>query len=558
MKKSQRVAGTSKDLYRRTACLAPEVALRIYSQTNSPFSMRLAANLVASNFSEIVSATVNPMDYTNAGTFGRDYLCAELMSKYPEWDLGIDRAEVALAKFSQAETQCRSTNELFLQSIGASTVGGPAHPVLLTAARKISRLLGKFSWPDVFATASWGPGATTRLSRARRDAYYKFGGIPHATHDLYPIAAKMVKSVPGWHIPAIEVVSGNKVTTVPKNAKTDRSIAIEPDLNMVIQKGIGKLLRKRLQRVGLLLPDAQERNNALAQLGSLTGEYATIDLSSASDTVSYELVRSLLPPRWFEALEQSRSPSGVLPSGEQVEYQKFSSMGNGYTFELETLIFWALASSVIDEGQRGMDRRLLVFGDDIIVPTYAVGRVLEVLEMCGFTPNMKKTFYTGPFRESCGKHYFQGTDVTPFYIRSSVNDINRRYWLANTIKRWSRLSYGLDPTYKEVYDLVVDKIPKKWRLPIPDGYGDGGLVVDFDEATPSRAPKGYEGFQFRYVSEVTPKLAKSDTPYLLKALYTLEGLGVERDVDNRIPGTDFKYKVSNGLTPQWSHFGPWL
>jgi hypothetical protein len=368
----------------------------------------------------------------------------------------------------------------------------------------------------------------------------------------------MVKSIPGWDVPAIEVVTGNKVTTVPKNAKTDRCIAIEPDLNMVIQKGIGNLIRRKLWRVGLLLPDAQERNNALAQLGSLTGEYATIDLSSASDTVSYELVRSLLPPRWFEALEQSRSPSGVLPSGERIVYSKFSSMGNGYTFELETLIFWALASSVIDEGQRGMDRRLLVFGDDIIVPTYSVGRVLETLQMCGFTPNMKKTFESGPFRESCGKHYFNGTDVTPFYIRASVDDISRRYWLANSIKRWSRLSYGLDPTLSEVYHFVVGKIPKKWQLSIPDGFGDGGLIRDFDEATPERARKGFEGYQFRYVAEVTPKLTKRDSPFLLKALYTLEGLGVDRDIDNRIPGIDFKYRVSNGLVSQWSHWGPWL
>jgi hypothetical protein len=433
--------------------------------------------------------------------------------------------------------------------------------------RKIERLLGSFSWPEVFQHSYWGRGATTRLGRKHRDVYYKFAGNPHVTHDLFPLARKMVMSVPGWKPTHLECVLGNKVTTVPKNAKTDRVIAIEPELNLIVQLGIGRAIRKRLNRVGLLLPESQQHNAELARVGSLDGRWATIDLSMASDTVSFEIVRTLLPARWFEALEQSRSPTGVLPSGERLVYQKFSSMGNGYNFELETLIFWGICSAVLDmHGWKG--RQPLVYGDDIIVPTEYADHILEAIAFIGFVPNDKKTFVSGPFRESCGKHYFRGADVTPFYVRKPVDNVYRRYWLANSIKRWSRMAYGLDGNYESVYDSVVASIPQQLRLFIPDGVGDGGLVVDFDEASPKPASRdkrgynGWEGFKYRFVSEVEPQRQAYDHAFLLKMLYNLDRKGpVESEetpaavtVSRQKP----KYKISSSTVPQWSHFGPWI
>jgi hypothetical protein len=521
------------------------------------------------------------MDYSNADTFGRDYLCSELMSKYPEWDLGIDREQVALSKFREAERICLDTNRRSLQSFGSPIVGPPAHPIFIMAMRKIERLLGSFSWPEVFRRATWGPGATTRLTRRERDVYYKFKGLPQVTHDLYPLAAKMVKSIPGWDVPNLEVVHGNRVTTVPKNAKTDRVIAIEPDLNMVVQLGIGKCIRDRLSRVGLLVDKpswtAQQSNAELARVGSETGRLCTIDLSSASDTISKEVVRSLLPTRWYEALEQSRSPSGVLPSGEVITFQKISSMGNGYTFELETLIFWALASSVVDT--LGLEeRRVLVYGDDIIVATEAYPLLVEILELAGFTVNTKKSWAVGTFRESCGKHYFQGIDVTPFYIRRPVNDVNRLYWFANAVRRWSRLSWGLDPTYHGSYQDAVNLIPKRWRLLIPDGCGDGGLISDFDEAVPPTVGRrketmGHEGYRYRALTASITRQLPSDDPYLTKALYVLErgqpnlseDWELEQDLSNdpsrleiRRPHKYPRFKITNSVAPQWPSYGPWL
>ena len=157
---------------------------------------------------------------------------------------------------------------------------------------------------------------------------------------------------------------GNNVTTVPKTWKTERVIAIEPCWNSFFQKGVGKLIRRRLRKVGILLRDSQERHGYLARMGSVHKVFATLDLKSASDTICIGLVEALLPEDWLRVLTDLRSP--YMGEGEaRYRYQRWSSMGNGYTFELETLIFYALTVAIVGaESGRGVS----VYGDDIIAP----------------------------------------------------------------------------------------------------------------------------------------------------------------------------------------------
>jgi hypothetical protein len=116
------------------------------------------------------------------------------------------------------------------------------------------------------------------------------------------------------------------------------------------------------------------------------------------------------------------------------------------------------------------------------------------------------------------------------------------------------MAYGLDGTYSSVYDEVVSSIPQQLRFPIPDGIGDGGLIVDFDEATPSKARKGLEGYRYRFVTEVEPQLQLDDHAFLLKALYSLDRKGpVESDVSTLSvikPRMKPKFKIRNGIAPQ--------
>jgi hypothetical protein len=50
---------------------------------------------------------------------------------------------------------------------------------------------------------------------------------------------------------SLELRNSSKVRVVPKNAKTDRTICIEPDLNIFVQLGIGAVIRERLKAYGL-------------------------------------------------------------------------------------------------------------------------------------------------------------------------------------------------------------------------------------------------------------------------------------------------------------------
>lgn len=215
--------------------------------------------------------------------------------------------------------------------------------------------------------------------------------------------------------------------TVPKSAKTDRVICYEPHMNIWLQLKVGTYLKGRLLRAGVNLRD-QSVNQRRALISSRTGDYATIDLSMASDTLALELVYELLPIDWAIYLDELRSKKTYWPDGVWRENQKFSSMGNGFTFELESLIFYALASAVTPD--------VSVFGDDIICPTGKANEVIRVLASAGFVVNSAKSFTHGPFRESCGMDGFCGVDVTPVYLRklpSSRGDVAK---LHNAIRAW--------------------------------------------------------------------------------------------------------------------------
>jgi hypothetical protein len=345
-----------------------------------------------------------------------------------------------------------------------------------------------------------------QLRKRQGHSAYKYSGQPETTVSNLKSLQDII-SFDAWrdairHWDSFLVFDGNKVQCVPKNWKTDRTIAIEPTMNMYVQKGIGNVLRRRLKRVAVDLDD-QTTNQRHALEGSILNDRATLDLSMASDTVSTEIVYQLLPPDWLSALEQCRSPMGVLPSGKKIVYRKFSSMGNGYTFELESLIFWALAWAVtfLHDGDMSL---LGVYGDDLVIDSNVADQLKDVLSYAGFTINDSKSFVKGPFRESCGKHYFNGIDVTPFYIKKPVDSLAELFKLHNRLYRWAtRMGTSLSQSDKDVLSDALASIrqyaPASWRRPrIPDGMGDGAFIGTFDECQPSRLASVYRTRKGRY------------------------------------------------------------
>lgn len=238
------------------------------------------------------------------------------------------------------------------------------------------------------------------------------------------------------------IVQGSRLNFVPKNDKISRSICVEPVLNMYYQLGLGEVLTQRLQSFfGINLSEQQNVNREMAREGSRGGSWCTIDLESASDTISLRMIRALFPREFVSYLELLRSPYTTV-NGVAHELGMVSSMGNGFTFPLQTAIFACVVSSAYASlgipVLKGASVNFAVYGDDIIVDRRAWGRVLRLLDLLGFRANVEKSFSEGPFRESCGGDYLQGNNIRGVYIQrldtpqdwyaviNSVNDFTAR------------------------------------------------------------------------------------------------------------------------------------
>jgi hypothetical protein len=271
---------------------------------------------------------------------------------------------------------------------------------------------------------------------------------------------------------------------VPKTAKIHRAIPIEPLLNGFIQTGCDQYLKEKLLlRAGIDITD-QSRNQGLAYQGSLPGWFnplATIDLSAASDSIAIETARDLLPPAWFDFLNSIRSPCFSV-DGVEKRYEKFSSMGNGFCFPLETLLFASLAYSA--NAVTG-DTIFSVYGDDIIVRQSAAALVIEYLKYYGFKTNNEKTFLFGPFRESCGADFFEGVSVRPYSLDfipinsrdimkisnglslAGVDDASIHTWLRSIVPDFERFVRPLDGPPDTAFtvpeDVFMSSAFSKWN-----------------------------------------------------------------------------------------------
>lgn len=423
-----------------------------------------------------------------------------LFQKYQGLPLDIDREAVAYGKFVAAEQQCHVTNQTFLAwTQGRFQFRPCVEAVLHSAQRKISRVLGEA--PDVRdLELLFSNGATTDVPKRKSNPRQKLSAGFQCSASLLPLLPALASMMPGWAQFALggikqlrSLVRDGQLDFVAKTATTDRPIVKQPSLNVMFQRGVGRVIEDRIGVVGLNTRD-QTQNQRLARVGSLDGSLATIDLSSASDTIAYRLVQHLLPEEWLTLLDYGRTPT-VRYKGQRIRVEKYSDMGNGFTFPLQTLIFWALASATCDVF--GIENRAVAYGDDIIVTAAAAPHLIGVLHDLGFTANPAKSFWQGPFRESCGADYFRGIDIRPWYAKSKLTTADL-YCLHNHY-----VANGDTDRAK----VIVDNIPQKLRLFGPCAYGDGHLHdPDFVlRRRQSHQSLGYGGYSFDTLSFGSPK-----------------------------------------------------
>lgn len=336
----------------------------------------------------------------------------------------------------------------------------PVHGSGAVAERKVRGIIMK---NDAFYT-------TAKLQYLyREDSLF----LENETGSAYaPRSKKLVRPYP----------KAARLKFVPKDLNNTRSICMEPIPHQWAQQGVRLWYETALLQGwgGNHIPlHEQEVNADAAQYGALTGRVDTIDLSSASDSVSWDIVKNIFPAKVLKHLHATRSDRVELPSGETIKVRKFAPMGSALCFPVQSTLYlavvfavgvaWRFGQDIGEIGDakhiennfqtlyeltfarslgKGSDRLLepmYIYGDDIVCDSRITSKVIDVLELLGFQVNVAKSF-TGDsaFRESCGGYYLGGRNVTPlrykvkkFTQKISIDSMASVIDLANRAGEWN-------------------------------------------------------------------------------------------------------------------------
>lgn len=289
-----------------------------------------------------------------------------------------------------------------------------------------------------------GPGAS--ISARGNDFYTKMFDSPLSSTEGLPWLWERCCSMSDLRYEAeasrsrhgFTVVECSNYSFVNKTSTVARGICTEPTINMWFQLGVASVLEERLKLFwDRDLSNQQAKNGELARVSSVSDALCTIDLESASDSISLSMLRHMLPRSFMAVLEKFRCSKTRLPTGRELELGMVSTMGNGYTFPLQTMLFSAVVRGVARVvGCKLDDSNFGVFGDDIVCPSHLYRTVARVLSILGFTVNASKSFVEGPFRESCGADFFKGVNVRGVYIKQLR--VKQDFLVAiNALNRWS-------------------------------------------------------------------------------------------------------------------------
>jgi len=473
---------------------------KLLSSTTSPVAQSLKVFFDRKDFVALVEEadSISSTVYATAAEHRLANQLSLVIRKYPfpKGVVNYEPREKAIRTFLTSERKCSLVNRKFRLF---DSLRSPYESDLSLIRSYIKYVLGPFRLSNVLEACDFGAGASigvhgnaTNMARKilsprwsvtpsafyyaqaalKEDALIFEGLTSQCGTPFYSVDADAFNCA---FVEKASIVDYNKISFVPKTVKTERTIAVEPLLNGFLQKGVDVFMRKRLKRVGIDLED-QAVNRRLAREGSLpsTDPYVTIDLSSASDSISIGLCRNILPPEWFDYLDSIRSKSFKLGKDVKV-YSKFCSMGNGFCFPLETLIFASVCNAVYRE--RNLTADFSVYGDDIILRQSVANQVIKLLGHLGFKTNTGKTFLQGNFRESCGADWFSGEDVRPITLDYAFDSIESIFKFSNIVRRKPALSCMLG----ECLDFLESLIPQELFFCRPFmGNKDSALEVTFD------------------------------------------------------------------------------
>lgn len=397
------------------------------------------------------------------------------------------------------------------------------HPVLQRAQRLLTRVLKRCDLSSILP--GHGPGSVaegyTRFER------WDFRAWPLRAERCYPYHVYGSQSFTALCKQGPPVMVRNSITKcslVPKDFKGPRLISSESAATQYLQQGQMKLLMQYVDNHPLMSLSIKFRDQTWNQAKCHTAYddgIATLDLSNASDTVSAALVWYLLSgvPKLRSQLFCTRSQY-LDVEGRRVRITAFSPMGSAVCFPVETLVFWALTLASVRFVQHQwimsgsnshvgskdpmipseieMASAIAVFGDDILVPDYALAVLIGTLTEVGCEVNTGKTCYQTPFRESCGAEYFDHTDVAIIRNRRYDYDVSKKlisnpvlldlqrkfflcglYNTAALLREWAIL---VSPTITQIPRGVYRLLDSQRRLyfsAVPTGTAAFSVVGEF-------------------------------------------------------------------------------
>lgn len=357
-------------------------------------------------------------------------------------------------------------NQLRLTSIDLASLPAYCKHVLFVARGFCHKILGNYDLEEHFALSRFGRKASVgipmrKACEAERWELPLTGSVEHIAwfssvvlgEDKQAANYLLAKST-AENKAVFRAVDTLALTFVPKTFKSLRSIMPNTTIGTMYSDGLGKVLSKRLKAAGYDISTLQNAHGEMARLGSITGKLVTADQSLASDNITLDLVKAICPTTWFFALNRGRIGKVKLPSGLTVHSSTFCTMGIGFTFPLQTLIFLCLLKA-LDYVYNHSRSEISVYGDDMIYSVELHPFVLTVFERLGLKINVDKTFADGSFRESCGSDYFAGSDVRPFLPKNERGSIVDRkgyevllYGYYNgLLRRWNAVECPLTVEY---------------------------------------------------------------------------------------------------------------
>lgn len=404
-----------------------------------------------------------PYDYKVMSQL-ENYAKRILFSSDPEFD---ELAEASFEKFLQSQSGFGLPERTKRQDM------------LIRRARAICHgILGEFDFDEFSKLCSFGKRAAQGLPY--RDSYLDkrtvtlngsksqlewFKGVLCTDIHLHRAVRLGLKQA--------KVVESLEMSAVPKSFKAARIIAPDTTTGGFLSRGLGALIRKRLEKnTHINLKTQQHRHRDLALRGSGDGYCATVDMKSASDSFVWEHVEALIPESWHSILDAVRIPI-VTIGGTEHRIKSVMLMGSGHTFPLQTVLFYSVVKAVLE--LMGSHAKCDVYGDDIIFPAQFSVYVIGSLHDMGFTVNVDKSFVDGPFKESCGGDYHTGIDVRPYMPEHTCGTYDKYEYTELLHKLFNGLISRWEPCEIPVtLDTILLELLKIWGnlCPVPENETD--------------------------------------------------------------------------------------